>query len=370
MRILHLIPFLWSGAGDVVTRLAVSQEQNARVAVVTSSSSRGESDSALYRARLQNSGVGHFQVDLFDRDPAVFWNSVSKLEGILAEFSPAVVHCHSGVPAAAAAAVRDGGSPGFLQIGQLHSWGEDRPAWMNTMDLWAFGRCDRIVCNATDYREILLNAGITGELIVSIPWGLPLEEIRTASSEAKVNASARSRLGFVGRIEPRKRQLTLVEALDRLHRAGTDATLELIGPIADSDYAGQIRLAIRDFALEDRVVMRGEVSSVYADVANWDLFVSLSGDEGQGMAILEAMALGVPVISSAIPGVRDFLKHQHNGLMVDSPTPERVAETMSWALNHREETLEFASRAREMVDEQYRWETTVSGMERLYSLIA
>ncbi len=158
MRILHLIPFLWSGAGDVVTRLAVSQEQNARVAVVTSGSSRGESDSALYRTRLQNSSVGHFQVDLFDRDPAVFWNSVSKLEGILAEFSPAVVHCHSGVPAAAAAAVRDSGSPGFLQIGQLHSWGEDRPAWMNTMDLWAFGRCDRVVCNSADYRQILLKS--------------------------------------------------------------------------------------------------------------------------------------------------------------------------------------------------------------------
>ncbi len=114
--------------------------------------------------------------------------------------------------------------------------------------------------------------------------------------------------------------------------------------------------------------MRGEVPSVYANVGDWDLFVSLSSDEGQGMAILEAMALGVPVISSDIPGVRDFLKHQDNGLMVDPSTPKRVAEMITWALLHREETLALASRARNMVEADYKWEMTVTGTDRLYSL--
>lgn len=368
MRILHLIPFLWSGAGDVVTRLAVSQKQKATVAVVTSGNSKGESDWESYRIRLRDSGIGHFQVDLFSRDAAVFWGSVSRLREVVAEFSPDIVHCHSGVPAAAAAAVRDSGSNSFLQIGQLHSWGKGRPEWMNAMDLWALGRCDRIVCNSSDYRQILLKSGISADHIVSIPWGLPLEEIREASSESENSRPARYRLGFVGRIEPRKGQLVLVEAFDRLRQAGTDANLELIGPLADSSYADQIRSTIKDLALEDCVVMRGKVPNVYANVGDWDLFVSLSSDEGQGMAILEAMALGVPVISSDVPGVRDFLKHRHNGLMVDPPTPERVAETITWALSHWEETRLLASRARDMVEADYKWETTFAGMDRLYSL--
>ena len=184
------------------------------------------------------------------------------------------------------------------------------------MDLWAFGRCDRVISNASDYRQTLSRSGIAPDRIVAIPWGLPLDQIRAATSEQDRH-SERARLGFVGRIEPRKGQLNLVESFERLRQAGTEANLELIGPIADSDYAEEIRNTIRNHELGDSVVMRGKVPNVYADVANWDLFVSLSSDEGQGMAILEAMALGVPVVSSDTPGVRDFLRHEHNGLIVD-----------------------------------------------------
>ena len=343
MRILHLIPFLWSGAGDVVSRLAISQHQNATVGVVTSGSSKGESDWDSYRTRLRDARVSHFQVDLFDRDPNVFWDSVVRLGEVFEEFPPDIVHCHSGVPAAAAAAVRDSWNPDFALIGQLHSWGKNRPEWMNTMDLWAFGRCDRVISNASDYRQTLSRSGIAPDRIVAIPWGLQLDQIRAATSE-QPRHSERARLGFVGRIEPRKGQLNLVESFERLRQAGTEANLELIGPIADSDYAEEIRNTIRNHELGDSVVMRGKVPNVYADVANWDLFVSLSSDEGQGMAILEAMALGVPVVSSDTPGVRDFLRHEHNGLIVDPPTPERVAATIDWALTNRDQTLRLATR--------------------------
>ena len=368
MRILHLIPFLWSGAGDVLTRLAVSQRQKATVAVVTSGRSKGESDWESYRTRLNVAGIEHFEIDLFDRAPAVFWQSVSEVREAIANFYPDVVHCHAGVPATAAAIVRDSGPKKFTLIGTLNSWGRNRPEWMDTMDLWGLGRCDRLHCISEDYRQILMKSGIAADRIRLIPWGLALEKIRAASSEDEPSQSSRKRLGFVGRVEPRKGQLALVEAFDRLRKAGTDAHLELIGPIADRDYAEQIRDTIKARELNDRVVIRGRVSNVYSNVGTWDLFVSLSSDEGQGMAILEAMALGVPVVSSNIAGVRDFLEHQDNGLVVDPPTAERVAETLSWALNHEEETQILASRAKDMVDSHYRWKTTVGSMEQLYSL--
>lgn len=368
MRIIHVIPFLWSGAGNVVSRLAVSQQQRDTVAVVTSGVSKGKSDWAAYRTRLSDANVRHFEIDLFDRDPAVFWRSVPKLRDVFSSFAPDVVHCHSGVPAAAAAAVRDETSLSFHQIGQIHSWGANRPVWMNTMDLWALGQCDRIVCNAKDYRQILLESGIPADRIRSIPWGLPLDEIdEEISPSVGHRGESRPRIGFVGRIEPRKGQLDLVKAFDRLYRTGIEADLELIGPIADTAYAGQIRDVIRDRGLDGRIEMRGQVPSVYQSVTNWDLFVSLSSDEGQGIAILEAMALGVPVVSSDVPGVRDFLVDGENGLMVDFPTSERVAGTIAWALTNREKTAALASRAKEMVRERYRWETTVAEMDHLYS---
>ncbi len=237
------------------------------------------------------------------------------------------------------------------------------------MDLWAFGRCDRIVCNAGDYRRLLAESGIPDDRIRSIPWGLPLDEIESelASSEGRPK-TIRPRLGFVGRIEPRKGQLDLVKAFDQLYREGIDADMELIGPIADTAYARRIRSTIEDLGLHGRIEMKGQVSSVYQCIENWDLFVSLSKDEGQGIAILEAMALGVPVVSSDIPGVRDFLVHGENGLILDSATPEHVAGTITWALTNPQKSAALASRAKGMVQEHYRWEPMVAAMDKLYSL--
>ena len=97
----------------------------------------------------------------------------------------------------------------------------------------------------------------------------------------------------MGRIEPRKQQLQLVEALARVRQTHPNARLELVGPIADAAYAERVRHAIARHRLADAVTLTGRIRDVAARVRKWDLFVSLSSDEGQGLAVQEAMALGV-----------------------------------------------------------------------------
>ena len=57
MRIVHIIPFLWSGAGKVLTDLCVSQRVQHDVMIVTSGSSKGLSDWPIYRRRLSQNGI-------------------------------------------------------------------------------------------------------------------------------------------------------------------------------------------------------------------------------------------------------------------------------------------------------------------------
>ena len=363
MKILHIIPFLWSGAGNVVTRLAVSQQSRGEVAVVTSGHSKGQSDWDAYRDRLEEAGVRHFEIDTFDRSMEVFWSSVRQLRETVMEFEPDIVHCHAGVPAAAAAIVREEVSVPFLLIAHLNSWGPDRPDWMNRMDLWGFGRADRVICNAEEYRRILRDSGLPAERIVAVPWGLPLEEIEESAGTGRPT-SGRT-IGFVGRIEPRKRQVELVQAMPCLEP--DDVRLELVGPVADAEYAARVQNAIDDAGLAGRVSLRGEVPNVYAHVRNWDLFVSLSSDEGQGIAILEAMALGTPVISTDIPGVREYLNDRQNGVILSSVEPGDVAATVSWALDHPNDVSGFADEARAMVRDRYHWDATVRAMNGVYS---
>jgi len=390
MRILHIVPFLWSGAGSVVTRLCLSQNEAHTVGIVTSGRSKGFSDWSTYRRQLKRNGVSHFAVDLFDRDPVILSDSVRKLRGVIEEFRPDVVHCHSGVPAYASALVRQTAGFQFLLIGQFHSWGLGRPDWMNAMDLWAFGQCDRVLCGARAYERVLRDGGVPEDRIVYQPWGLPLARWRQTTQLERANRlsvvsrrlsapileDARGQpttdnrqpilLGFVGRIEPRKCQLELVESFAQLAEKLSAARLDLIGPVADEVYASRIRAFIREHNLSDAVCMPGRVRDVYRRTSDWDLFVSLSSDEGQGLAILEAMALGVPVIARRVAGVEDYLSHGVNGIALDSASPAKVAEAVLWALGNPERMRRMANDARAMVDRNYNWDATVRGMERVY----
>lgn len=364
-RILHVIPFLWSGAGRVVSQLCLAQTFRRDVAIVTSGVSKGQADWPAYRSRLAAGGVMHHCIDFFDRDSAAFWTGVEALDALISTWRPDVVHTHAGVPACAAAAVRDRSGRGFRHINHVYSWGAGRPAWMSTMDLAGIRRADAVVASAAAYRDLLLDSGVPAGRVAYVPWGLDLTAIRSAVAPAPQRPGRTPRIGFVGRIEPRKGQLELVQGFARYHRGVPSATLELVGPVADPDYAARVERAVRDLHLRDAVRMRGQVRNPYRSLAGWDLFVSLSADEGQGLAILEAMALGVPVLARAVAGVEDYLRDGVTGWACSSATPRVVAESINRVLADRRRAS-IATRARKMVDECYTWDRTVQAIERLY----
>ena len=125
--ILHVIPFLWSGAGAAVTRLCESQRLSGPVTIVTADTVEGKSDWPDYRRRLRRAGVAHHRIDFFHRDAATFWSGIERLAALLRRLRPSVVHAHSGAPTAAAAIARTVAGRRTGLIGQMYSWGPDRP---------------------------------------------------------------------------------------------------------------------------------------------------------------------------------------------------------------------------------------------------
>lgn len=364
-RVLHVIPFLWSGAGRVVTQLCLAQAGRDEVAIVTSGASKGQRDWPAYRRQLAAAGVRHHRIDFFDRDPEVFWKGVDELGRLVSTFRPDVVHSHAGVPACAVAAVRDASARRFRSINHVYNWGLNRPAWMNTMDLAGIRRADRVVCSANAYRELLVENGVSPGRLAYVPWGLDLDGIRAAARSAARRRSAGARIGFVGRLEPRKGQLDLVRGFARYRTQAPDATLELVGRVADDAYAAKIHAAIRQHRLEGAVTLTGQVTNPYRRLAEWDLFVSLSVDEGQGLAGLEAMALGIPVLARPVAGIEDYLVDGMNGWACASAAPAVVAGGIARALADAARPR-IVSRARAMVERCYAWRRTVDAIDRCY----
>lgn len=375
--ILHVIPVLWSGAGGVVTRLCESQAATRPVVMVTANAAGELRDWPAYRRRLRAAGVAHHTIDFFHRDGPAFWMGVEALATLIRRTRPAVIHAHAGVPTAAAVIARDVSGHEARIVGQMYSWGPNRPDWMNVQDMWGFARADRVVCSARAYLDLLVEHGVPTKKLVYLPWGLPLGELpfRGADVErdgatARPHRDPRGRapvLGFVGRIEPRKNQSALVDMLAHVRRREPHATLELVGPVADAGYGRALAATIDRYGLRDAVVLRPRVPAVAPVLRRWDLFVSMSSDEGQGMAVLEAMATGVPVVGRRVAGIEDFLADGATGLAVSSAAAAPAARAALRLLGDRSLRRRLTTGARRMVERRYDWSTMLSAFERLYA---
>ena len=363
-RILHVTPFLWSGAGGALVRLAEAQrEAGSAVTVVTTARSRGGSDWPAQRQRLRRAGVAHVRLDFYAREPSVFWPSVDGLARLLARFRPDVAHAHAGVPACALAICRDRGVWDGAAVATLNSWGIGRPAWMDVMDAWGLGRLDKVVCIARAYQERLVRLGVPRRRLRYVPWGVDLLE---RMREPRAASEARPIAGFVGRIEPRKNQVAVVEAFARVRQRWPDLALELVGPVADHSYADAVRQAIAEAGLEDAIRVTGAVPDVSPYVRRWCAFVSASHDEGQGLAVLEAMALGVPVVAAATRGIEDYLDAS-TGVVVPRPAPAALARGLEDVLRRPGRTLGRMRRARRLVVRRYAWPVALDALADVYA---
>lgn len=361
--VLHVAPFLWSGAGRVITRLCADQRQTREVVLVTTGASDGLTDWPSYRRALRRAGVKHHAIDVFHRDAERFWAAADRLSHLIDTLAPAVIHAHAGVPAALAAIARDQSGSRSRLVAQMYSWGPDRPGWMNTQDGWAFRQADRVVCSAHAYWKLLAAHGVAASQMSYLPWGLDLATLpHRAHFDTPTPVPV---IGFVGRIEPRKGQVALVEAFARLRRTLPQARLELVGPAADDAYARTLTATIDRCGLRDAVHVAGQVRDVTRFVRTWSLFVSLSSDEGQGLAVLEAMALGVPVAACRVAGIEDFLDHGRTGWVLPTAGAAATAAAMRRALV-APDTRAVTRRARAMIERRFDWATMVRRFDRLY----
>lgn len=133
-------------------------------------------------------------------------------------------------------------------------------------------------------------------------------------------------VGSVALFRPRKGIEVLIEALATLRRQGRAVRLRAVGPFETAGYEADIKALVLRLGVEDAIDWTGFTKDVNAEFARMDAFVlpSLFG-EGMPMVILEAMAMGVPVIASDVEGIPEVLELGRTGLVVPPADAGRLA---------------------------------------------
>jgi len=83
--------------------------------------------------------------------------------------------------------------------------------------------------------------------------------------------------------------------------------------------------------------------------SDYEIFINTSNIDNSPLSVIEAMALGLPIITTNVGGMPFLIDHEQNGILVEKENPEELSRWIEWMLDHPEQTSEMTQRAREKV---------------------
>jgi glycosyltransferase involved in cell wall biosynthesis len=281
----------WRGGQNQVWLLARELGRSAEVEQLLVTAQDGE----LAR-RVAAGGVSvHGTAWDIGLDPRAWWH----LRRTIAAFQPDVIHVHDSHALTLTATVASGRKLVATRrvdfhVGRFGSW----------------RRPDRIIAVSEAVKNILVGDGIAAEAITVVRDGVDPDEIRSAGTppadiRGQLRVPAKTSLAVnAAALVDHKDQTTLVRAAH--HARSLAPALHWIiageGPLR-SQLAGEIAR----LELGDRVHLVGYVERIEALIAAADVFVMSSKEEGLGSVILNALALGRPVVATAAGGIPEIL---------------------------------------------------------------
>jgi sugar transferase (PEP-CTERM/EpsH1 system associated) len=227
---------------------------------------------------------------------------------------------------------------------------------------------DRVACVSESVAEFAAQTiGIPPAKLAVIPNGIPLEDFQPGDrSRARVDLGIPLRAvvaGTVGRLQPVKGTGYLLEAWSRLASDHPDAILLLVG--GGPQQAALERMS-RRLGISERVRFLGDRADVPGLLRGMDVFVLPSLWEGMPNAALEAMAVGLPVVATAVGGTSEVVVDGVTGLLVQPGDPDALAQSIARLLRDPDLRHKMGQAGRERVVKHFSVGRTVEQTERLY----
>jgi glycosyltransferase involved in cell wall biosynthesis len=315
---------------------------------------------------LRTRGVAVSAVDLpriSPGQPVAFWRALRRILSIIREGRFDVIHTdgprntlYGGIASALA---------GIPLVWHIRS--SDRDPY----DRLLYRLCARLILVADALRGRF--DFVSGdEKFITIHNGVDLDEFRAGGSPA----SALDRcgclpgdtvIGCFGRVEPMKGQACLIEAMGNVLARHRNLRLLLCGEITDESYRRHCEGIGRRCGIADRVRFLGHHSDVAEMLSAADIAVlpSLSG-EAFPRAVIEAMAMGRPVIATDVGGTREAILEGVTGFVVPPGDPEALSDRISRLAGNEAVRAAMGQAARRRAEELFSIEKNVRATERLY----
>lgn len=231
---------------------------------------------------------------------------------------------------------------------------------------------DKIRCVSNSIITEAKKYGISSNKLVFVPSRCDVKKFdpkvwQDAREELRNQLKIRDKkvIMFLGTLSVHKGLSYLLRAMPDVFSYYPDSIVLLIG---SGPLMNELESQASELCIADKVKFCGHIAydEVPLYLSTADIFVFPSIDEGLPRAVMEAMAMELPVVASRVGGIPEIILHKETGLLVDPCQPSQIAESLIWVLNNESLAREMGVRARQKIVSQYSFER---GIEKYVDLL-
>lgn len=361
LKVLHVIEDLENGGAErVLINLALGLDKKKFEVAVCCLTRKGRMAS-----ELEAEGIA---VHVMHKRPGLDARLVWRLRSLMRKLQIDIVHCHVftanlwGRLAAVLACVP-------VIITHEHSSFTIDDARRLRLEQWLMRYTTQAISVSEELRQRLVTQGrLPEDKIIALHNGLKFSNAAEATRSERLRqefglARFQWLIGAVGRLEYRKNYPLLLEAFVRVQQQLPQCGLLFVGAGPEEE---RLRQHARALGIAEHVIFAG----YHKNVAQWlnlmNVFCSSSQTEGISMAILEAMAAGVPVVATRVGGNPEIIPAREFGILTPSNDASALAQALLEMLQQPEAAQRIAHKARERVLQHFSEAQMLTRVEELY----
>ncbi|MFN3158099.1 MAG: glycosyltransferase [Rubinisphaera brasiliensis] len=244
---------------------------------------------------------------------------------------------------------------------------ERRSRWYLRLDRWTDWLVDRHACVSTAVARFSEQVGrLNRRKLVVIPNGVDVTRFEAAvpaTTDLPAVGEGEKIALYVGRLDQQKGVDLLPEIAKSLRKKGSQLQWLIVG---EGAMRGELEQRIKHNSL-DNMHLLGRRNNIPALMRRADLFVFPSRWEGMPNAILEAMAAGLPIVSTAVEGIDELLDDGESARITPCDDVTAMSTAVEELLTDPAKQQAFAEAAQKTVRERFSWDQVAADYERLYA---
>ena len=255
----------------------------------------------------------------------------------------------------------------------VHGWvfQTARTPFYYAVDRFAIKRYDKVICVSSDLYDRCLEFGVPESKLVLIENAIDTEQFAPSSArltawDGKASSTggfAPFRIGAVGRLAPEKGFAPLIRTIADLKRSYPQLELTIYG---DGPQRLELEQLVRSLNAESYVRLPGFASDLLKIYSEMDLFVLNSIREGLPNVCLEAMATGVPMVSTEVAGVPRLAADGREALLVPLSDDIALKSALVRMIDDPELRIRLARTARQTVEQNFSFARRMEKMRAVY----